>query len=431
LFQPHSKKQDEAIFSDKQFVVIATGIQWGKTTAGAWWLRNRVAMNHRLNYIIAAPTYKVLQQATVPAFLSVFRGFGEYKKGDQIFEIHDGGIIYIRTEAEPDSIIGITNVNGIWGDEAGLYRLYFWQNMQARAARLSAPICLTTSPYSLNWIHKELIKPAQAGLRDDVHLCPAKSIDNPFFSKEYYEQQKRTMDPRRFNALYNGQFEKMQGLVYDAFDENINKIDHFEYPSGTVIHAGVDWGHNDPFVILVWAITPDGHRIQISEFYKTGMSISEMVDTALSKMSIFNITRFWCDRSQPGMIKEFQNRGIPAVGADNDIDRGISLMYELIKTEKYKILTSSSPNTIDEFESYHWPEPVDLKPDQDQKKEKPVDQNNHCMDAARYIAISTVWVGKVNSPKVPTHGKKQETIPEKIARLKKPKKQDSRREKWS
>jgi PBSX family phage terminase large subunit len=432
LFEPHSKKQDDAIFSDKQFVVIATGIQWGKTTAGAWWLRNKVAKDPKANYIITAPTYKVLNQATVPAFLKVFEGVGHYHKGDQIFEIWGGGNIYIRTETEPNSIIGVTDVKAIWGDEAGLYRLYFWQNMQARVARLSGDICLTTSPYSLNWIYKELIQPALNGHRDDVHLCPAKSIDNPYFSKKFYEKMKRTMDPRMFNAIYNGQFEKMQGLVYDCFEESTNVIGHFDVPHGTVFHAGVDWGHNDPFVIIVWAITPEGQRIQISEFYKSNMSITEMCETALSLKNIYQIKRFWCDPSQPGMIKEFQTRGIPATGSDNDIDRGIQLVYELIKTEKLLLMANTSPHTIDEFSSYHWPEPQDLKPDQDVKKEKPVDQNNHCMDAVRYLALSTVYADKKLTPKVPgLIDKKQETTFEKIHRLKKPKPKFKKQEKWS
>ena len=417
----------------KPFTVCATGIQYGKTTIGAWWLYNQVmeeGMDY--NYIIAAPTYKILQQATIPAFVNVFRGLGEYKKGDQIFEFYEGGgTVYIRTEAEPDSIVGITNVKGAWGDEAGLYRLYFWQNMQARVARLSGRICLTTSPYSLNWILRDLIQPALRGERDDVHLCSAKSIENPFFSKEYYERQQKTMEPRRFNALYNGQFERMQGLVYDCFDHDVHTIKDFELPPGTIVQAGVDWGFNDPFVIIIWAITPSGMRIQLSEYYKCGMSISEMVSVALSKKSIFNIKRFWCDPSQPGMIKEFQMRGIPASGSDNDIERGISLVYELLKTERYRVLDGSSPNTIDEFLSYHWPEPTDLKPDQDRKKEKPVDQNNHCMDAIRYLALSTQFVGKVHSPKQPGMEKRQETIPEKIERLKRPKPKFKKSERWS
>lgn len=424
MFEPHSQKQDEAIFSRKPFNVIATGIQWGKTISGAWWLRNQCAEFWTYNHIITAPTYKILSQATIPAFISVFKGVGEHKKGDQEFHLNGGGIIYLRTETDPESIVGITNVKSVWGDEAGLYRLYFWQNMQARAARLNGRICLTTSPYSLNWIFKELIKPTLEGKRDDVHLTAAKSIDNPYFSKAFYDNAKKTMDPRRFNALFNGQFEKMQGLVYDCFNEERNSIGHFDIDNAE-IYAGVDWGHNDPTVCIIWAITPSGHRIQISEFYKTGMRIGEVTDMLKSKQEIFKVKRFYCDPSKPDMIAELQSRGVRAIGSNNEIDRGIELLYELIKTEKYLILKDSSPYTIDEYDSYHWPEPKDLKPDEDAKKEKPVDQNNHCMDVNRYLALSTHHIGKRKSDSnVPKEYRDPETTPERLSRLMRPRKKN-------
>lgn len=420
MFTPHSQKQEDAIFCEKPFNVVATGIQYGKTTIGAWWLRNQTSQWWQYNHIVTAPSYKILNQATLPAFMDVFRDFGIYRKVDQVFELHGGGNIYIRSETDPDSIVGITNVKSVWGDEAGLYRLYFWQNMQARAARLNGKICLTTSPYSLNWIYKELIKPTLEGKRDDVHLTAAKSIENPYFSKKYYEDMKRTMSSRRFNALFNGTFEKMQGLVYDCFSEELNQIQGLNFnQQGIKYYAGVDWGFNDPFVILIWAILPNGKRIQVSEFYKTGLSVGSMIDAIKSKSEIFQIESVFCDPSRPDMILELQNKGIPAIGADNSMDRGIQLFYELIKSNEFLIMKDSSPYTVDEFNTYHWPEPKDLKPDQDQSKEKPVDQNNHCMDAARYLSIMTYYVYD-QSHKFKRDPDDIETIPERIARLKKP-----------
>lgn len=44
------------------------------------------------------------------------------------FRMHGGGTCWFRTETDPDSIVGIPRVRHIWGDEAGKYRLYFWEN---------------------------------------------------------------------------------------------------------------------------------------------------------------------------------------------------------------------------------------------------------------------------------------------------------------
>ena len=39
------------------------------------------------NFIIAAPTYKIMQQATLPAFLQMMEGYGEYSKADAVFRM--------------------------------------------------------------------------------------------------------------------------------------------------------------------------------------------------------------------------------------------------------------------------------------------------------------------------------------------------------
>jgi hypothetical protein len=163
IWTPHSAKQERAIVSVKPIVLCATGIQWGKTSVGA--VKIKLAMHQYTDpsdtFIITAPTYKILQQSTLPAFLRIMDGVGHYNKALAEFRMFGGGICYLRTATDSDSIVGVTNVRAIWGDEAGLYPLYFWENMQARASFMRAQITLTTSPYSLNWIFKELIRPFQ------------------------------------------------------------------------------------------------------------------------------------------------------------------------------------------------------------------------------------------------------------------------------
>jgi hypothetical protein len=352
------------------------------------------------NFIITAPTYKILQQATLPNYLNVMRGYGDYSKADAVFRIHGGGSVYCRTATDPDSVIGITNVRHIWGDEAGLYPLYFWENLQARAALMEAPITLTTSPYTLNWLFKEIIraKMKDPASRPDVELIQAASWENPLMKMAVIEQARKTMDPRRFNALFGGQWERMSGLVYDCFDEIENVCQPFALPTGTEYVAGVDWGYTAPFAITVRGITPDGYHYQVAELYRTGMTPSQKVEAAKRLKLTFNIKMFYCDPEEPASIAEFNANGIPAVPANNDVKRGVELHYELIRARRFKVFAETSPYTMDEIETYHWPEPKDLKSDQDEKDPNPVAQNNHALDSARYITAMTV--SSVESPGV-------------------------------
>mgnify|MGYP001578957111 FL=1 len=385
-----------SVASTTKSFIIQNQVVTHNTTVGAWWLRLLVN-RHRSpdnNFLVTAPTYKIMNQSTLPSFLSVFKPLGEYIKNDAVFRIHNGPTIYFRTQTDPDSVVGITNVFGIWGDEAGKYTKYFWENIEGRAAFKSCPICLTTSPYSLNWIYKEIQLPFIEGKRKDICFITARSVENPFFPKAVWDKRKSTMDSRKFNAMYGGQFERMQGLVYDCFSEEENIVVKYLFPDGTRYYAGVDWGFNDPFVIVVRAVTPGGQHFQVSEYCKSRMTLPEMVQVAKTKKEIYNIEQFYCDPSQPGHIEEFNRNGIIARGANNDIDLGLDLHYSLIKSRRYKILKDTSPHTLDELETYHWPEPKYLTGDQSSKKTRPVDQNNHCLDANRYVTVMTKDVVK-------------------------------------
>lgn len=434
-FTCHSAKQEQAIMSDAKTTALITGIQYGKTTAGALWMKR---LNHTFtdphdNFIITAPNYKILNQSTLPAYLKYMDGYGRYNKVDAQLSIYGGGTVYFRTATEPDSIVGITNVRGIWGDEAGKYSLYFWENIQARASFKDCPILLTTSPYTANWLYRDIIKKTKAGQRPDVNLIQASSNENPFFPKEEFERRKAVMDPARFAALYLGEFEKMHGLVYDCFDEDIHVIEPYMLPFGTKYYAGIDWGHTDPFVIQVLAVLPNGMRFLVSEFYKTKLTVTDMILIAKQKKQIFGIETYYADPSQPGYIEEFNRNGLPCVPAFNDIRRGIDAMYEVIRIGKFKVFNRCAPHTIDEISGYHYPEPDDLEPDQDSKEQLPVGQHDHTMDALRYVNIMTYRSELKHTPKVaePLNPRQITNHEERLKILRKSKKQFHGSEEYS
>lgn len=434
-FVPHSVKQDQAIFSDHKITLALTGIQFGKTTIGSMWMKRMMCQHTDKSdaFIITAPNYKIMQQSTIPAFLRAMEGVGEYHKADAEFHTYDGGVCYMRTGTEPDSVVGITNVRAIWGDEAGKFSLYFWENMQARASFRDCPILLTTTPYTSNWLFKELVKKTKQGLRDDVLLIEASSNENPYFPKTEFDRRRKIMDPRRFAALYLGQFEKMHGLVYDCFDESIHVVKPFELPSGTKYFAGVDWGFTDPFVMVVRAITPSGHHFQVSEFYKTGMGITDMVLVAKQKKQTYGIQTFFADPSRPDHIQEFNRNGLSTVGAENSIRIGVDLHYELIKSNRYRIFEGTSPYTIDETSTYHYPEPDELDPDDDSKEQDPVGQEDHTMDANRYCTLMTYRVNERHVPKNPEEKKdlRRMSHEKRIEHLKKKHRAGRGSENWS
>lgn len=407
-FIPHSDKQERAIFSEHNITLCGAGIQWGKSRVGA--VRMKMAIHTHTapddTFIVCAPTYKIMNQSTLPAFKSLFLDYWDDHYNDSKGEFHmpGGGTVYFRTGKDPDSIVGVTNVRHIWGDEAGKFSLAFWGNIQDRAAFKNCPITLTTSPYALNWLYKEIIKPKKRdpNARPDVLYIKARSDENPHFPAAVYAKRKETMDPRRFNMVYGGEFGQMEGLVYDCFDEVENICDPCTLPAGTRFVAGVDWGYSHPFVIAVRAVTPDGRHFQVDEFYQTQLTPEMKLDAAKRLKAIYGIEIFYCDPAQPADIASFNAGGCPAVGAVNDIDFGVQKHYELIKARRYLVFRGRCPNTEDEYSVYHYPEPNDDRDaDKDDKESGPVDSDNHSMDANRYATVELLAGGKTKRPYVP------------------------------
>jgi hypothetical protein len=143
-----------------------------------------------------------------------------------------------------------------------------------------------------------------------------------------------------------------------------------------------------------------------------------MVQVAKRLRQVWGIQVFYCDPAQPGYIEEFNRAGCPALGAENDISLGVGRQYALIKEGRFKIFKGTSPYTLDEVESYRYPEPRDLGPEQADKEQKPVDQDNHAMDTWRYIENEIYHTTDKKAPFVPGNTKGPETNEQRIKRLK-------------
>jgi hypothetical protein len=392
-------KQDKALFAyldhGARVTIFAAGVQVGKTTVGVQWLKLLLLMyqDESDNFIITSPSFRILEQSTLPPFLRAMDGHGTFHRQGMYFQVYGGGRVWMRTATDADSVVGITNVRAILCDEAGLYPRYFFDNISARAAFRQAPIMIVTSPYSQNWLYTDYVRKLEKdpnAFEGDVVLIQARSDESPYFPRAEYERQKKLMDARRFEMVFGGAFGRMEGLVYDCFDDDENMCPQTTIlPPGAVFYAGVDWGVTHAFVIHVRAVTPSGDHYQVAETFSPGLNPTMMAQAAASAKLTWGIKTFYADPSQPGMIKLFNSKGIPCVAANNDIKVGIGYHYELIKTRRFKIFQKVAPHSIDQYSTYHYPSPKDLKQDQDEKAIKPVKVNDDALDAARYCTIMT------------------------------------------
>lgn len=196
------------------------------------------------------------------------------------------------------------------------------------------------------------------------------------------------MDPRQFNKIFGGEFNKIEGLVYDVFQEDTHVIPVGSLHPKTIYLAGVDWGYTNPWSLIVIGLEPDGTCNVVAEHYKAHQGVSLMVETAERYKKIYGIERFYCDPSSPANIAEFNKARLSAVPAVNDIRPGVDSVYEQISRGKLKFFEGRAPNLVDEISIYHYPADKDYDADKDIKEVLPVKQYDHACDALRYCIHS-------------------------------------------
>ena len=174
----------------------------------------------------------------------------------------------------------------------------------------------------------------------------------------------------------------MEGLVYQEFGAR-NIVDKME-TEAVETFAGIDFGFKNPTAIAIIKKDRDDNFYIVDEWYKTGKTQDEIEEKALQMQETYQV-RFWYpDPAEPDRIESMKRKGLYCREVNKDIEAGVDRVRELIKKGQLKV-EKHCINTIDEFETYHYPE--------DDEKEDPVKANDHLMDAIRYAIYSHQPVG--------------------------------------
>ncbi len=410
-FSPHPY-QWRILESTSRFTLASSGIQAGKTTIGAVWMIQKIQKSKFTGtFLLAAPTYKILNQSTLPKFFEMCGGvskIGKYKKSDQVIELHGGqGRIYIRSCEDPDYLEGMTITEAIWLDEAGQMSEKVFINIVGRGAIKQAPILLTTTPYKVNWVFREIIKRWQKGDKNYT-VVMWKSIDNPVFPKDEWEQRKATMNEADFARRYGGEWRQLSGLVYQDYSYDKCVITQKQYDPDWEYFVGIDWGFTNPTAIVFVGVDPyEGTYYILDEFYQGGKTATEICDHLKDFVVRYPkpIRFYYCDPAGRDEIATFTLRGIRNIaGVKAGVMDGIRRVTELFRLNKVKIF-ANCVNLVEELEEYHLPQSTDSR----DPSEDPVKRKDHLCDAFRYLVYNTIMQYGNGMVSKPSNEKDKET----------------------
>jgi phage terminase large subunit len=244
------------------------------------------------------------------------------------------------------------------------------------AIRTKKEVYLDFNPANEFWVHTELKD------ESDSEFIILTYKDNEALDNSIVQQiEKNRLKAETSSYWANwwrvyglGQIGMLEGVIFS----NWKQIDKLPIEA-KLIGIGLDFGYtNDPTAIIE-VYNYNGTRILNELKYQTGLLNSDIAKILPKHVVIY------ADSSEPKSIDEIRRYGITIKGVTKGKD-SINYGIDVIQQQEY-LVTSNSVNLIKELRAYCWD--VDKH---GTRLNKPIDNNNHAIDAFRYHEMETLGI---------------------------------------
>jgi phage terminase large subunit len=362
----------------KRVKIIQGGTSASKTYSILAVLINKAVSNPSLEISVVAETIPHLRRGALKDFIKILKWTNrfndkQFNKSLLTYEFRNGSIIEFFSADDSSKLRGarrdilyINECNNVTFD-----------SYNELAIRTRKEVFLDFNPANEFWVHKELKNEPDS----DFLILTYK--DNEALDQSIIDQIEKNKEKAKTSSYWanwwkvygEGQLGMLEGVVFS----NWKTIDTI--PSeAKLLGIGLDFGYtNDPTAIIE-IYNYNGQRIVNEIVYQTGL-----LNTDIAKLLPKNVI-VYADSSEPKSIDEIKRYGITIKGVTKGKD-SINYGIDVIQRNEY-LVTSNSQNLIKELRSYVWDTDK-----QGNRLNKPIDFNNHAIDAFRYHEMETLGIG--------------------------------------
>lgn len=329
-----------------------------------------------VNLILMSPQFKI------------FQPFCTWSEAKRILHFKDKKIktVGIKDKGAIGHIQGKT-MSLFLGDEMTLYPI---EVIQMIDSRLSCPWSQgfgSMNPTYPTHIIKQWINEGIQG-NSDYYSLHYTLDDNPYVDQAYKNRIARSTGVF-YKRNYLGEWCLAEGAIFDFFDRNFH-VRKTPPRAAEYFIAGIDVGTSNAFACLVIGVSTgrydqSGAVMWVENEYfwdskktgkaKTNIEYAKDVEEFLEP---YGVKQIYIDPSAAAMKEDLRRRNLHIIDANNDVYNGITKMVAEMQDGNLYVL-SRCENTIRELESYVW----DPKASE-RGEDKPLKQDDHCMDALRY-----------------------------------------------
>lgn len=196
--------------------------------------------------------------------------------------------------------------------------------------------------------------------------------------------------------LRDGNWVAAEGIIYEGWDESVHIVPHTYVPKDWTRFWAVDFGYTNPMVVQRWAVDPDGRMVLYAEHYETRRLVEDIAGE-LAKVLTYEPRpqAVIADHDAEGRAVFERYTGLHTKAADKNVQAGIQavqarlrlagdgkprlmIMRDACKKRDPMLIEARKPaSTAEEVTGYVWNDKA--------KKEEPFKQDDHGMDALRYM----------------------------------------------
>ena len=362
----------------KRIKIIQGGTSAGKTFGILPVLIDKAARHEGIEISVVAETIPHLRRGALKDFLKIMKWTGRFfedrfNKSLLRYEFANGSVIEFFSADDSSKLRGarrdilyINECNNVTFD-----------SYNELAIRTRKEVYLDFNPSNEFWVHKELKDEPDS----DFLILTYK--DNEALDESIITQIEKNKEKAKTSSYWanwwkvygEGQLGMLEGVVFS----NWKTIDTIP-KEAKLLGIGLDFGYtNDPTAIIE-IYNYNGQRIVNELVYQTGLLNSDIARMLPKHVIVY------ADSSEPKSIDEIKRFGVTIKGVTKGKD-SINYGIDVIQRNEY-LVTSNSSNLIKELRAYVWDTDK-----QGNRLNKPIDFNNHAIDAFRYHEMETLGIG--------------------------------------
>jgi phage terminase large subunit len=359
----------------KRIKIIQGGTSAGKTYGILPILITKAATYPKTEISVVAETIPHLRRGALKDFLRIMKDTGRYfderfNKSLLRYEFANGSYIEFFSADDSSKLRGARR-DVLYINECNNVTFESYNEL---AIRTKKAIYLDFNPANEFWVHTEL-KDEQ-----DSDFLILTYKDNEALDNSIVQQIEKNRLKAETSAYWAnwwrvyglGEIGMLEGVIFS----NWKTIDILP-KEANLIGIGLDFGYtNDPTAIIE-IYNYNGTRIINELKYQTGMLNSDIANALPKHVPVY------ADSSEPKSIEEIKRYGITIKGVTKGKD-SINYGIDVMQRNEY-LVTSNSANLIKELRAYCWDTDK-----QGTRLNKPIDTNNHGIDALRYHEMETL-----------------------------------------